>query len=175
MLYNLCGIPSLFKGQSGEKMVEKNFLDVIKRITKQLNNRNIQWALTGSTNFALQGLPIIPNDIDIQTDKDGAYEIENIFKAYSNKSVEYSSNGLIRSHFGSLIIEEISVEIMGDLEKLVEGKWEKPPDLNKIIEILCIEDINLPVLALAYEAEAYMKLGRTSKANILYKHIKQHQ
>lgn len=79
-------------------------------MTNQLNNQNLKWAITGSTNFALQDLPFTPNDLDIQTDKDGAYKIEKIFKLYSNKPVEFSSNGLIRSHFGSLIIEGTSVK-----------------------------------------------------------------
>jgi hypothetical protein len=60
------------------KMIEKNYLHLIKRISKQLSSQNIKWALTGSTSFAMQGVPITPNDIDIQTDKDGAYTRSSI-------------------------------------------------------------------------------------------------
>lgn len=148
-----------------------DYLQVIKTIAKQLSNEDVKWAITGSANFALQGVPITPADIDIQTDKYSAYKIENIFKEHSYKLVRFSSKGLIRSHFGALCIEGIRVEIMGDIEKLVEGKWEETPDLNEIIKIIIIDDVNIPVLSLEYEAEAYMKLGRENKAKILHDFI----
>lgn len=45
------------------------------------------------------------------------------------------------------------------------------PDLNEIIKIIIIDDVNIPVLSLEYEAEAYMKLGRENKAKILHDFI----
>ncbi|MFC6233223.1 nucleotidyltransferase domain-containing protein, partial [Paenibacillus allorhizosphaerae] len=50
---------------------------VLELIYERLSMTQINWALTGSTSFALQGLPYEPGDIDIQTDQQGAYEIES--------------------------------------------------------------------------------------------------
>ena len=48
--------------------------------------------------------------------------IENIFPEFVNKKVSYSSTGEISSYFGSLIIDGVKIEIMGDVAKLVQGK-----------------------------------------------------
>lgn len=61
---------------------------------------------------------------------------------------------------------------MGDIEKIVDGHWEKTPDLHHIKRTISIENLDIPVLSLEYEAEAYMKFGRLKKANILYNYIK---
>lgn len=108
------------------KMVGERHLLVLNQLYQRLKNTDIIWAVTGSTSFALQGLPVVPNDIDLQTNKSGAYEIEKIFINNIKKRVEFCSTEKIRSHFGVLVIEGLKVEIMGDIEKYVDGKWEEP-------------------------------------------------
>jgi hypothetical protein len=66
-----------------------------------------------------------PHDIDLQTDVQGAYEIERRFSSQVSRNVGFSSTERIRSHFGSLLVEGLVVEIMGDIQKRREdGTWE---------------------------------------------------
>ena len=153
-------------------MVEKRHLIVLEKIYQRLKNTDIIWAITGSTAFALQGLPDIPNDIDIQTNKSGAYEIEKQFVNNIRKKVEFSSTEKIRSHFGVFVIEGLKVEIMGDIEKIVDGKWEEPIDLTRYRQFVKVNNIDLPVLDLKYEYEAYLKLGRIERCRMLKRWIK---
>lgn len=60
---------------------------------------------------------------------------------------------------------------MGDIEKSVEGRWEKTPDLRQIIRFIRFEDMELPVLSLEYEAQAYHKLGRMDKAEMIMQYV----
>jgi len=55
-----------------EIMLNIAYLKVLRKINVRLNNTSINWVVTGSFSFALQGLPVEPNDIDIQTDKEGS-------------------------------------------------------------------------------------------------------
>ncbi|MCR8632223.1 nucleotidyltransferase domain-containing protein [Paenibacillus radicis (ex Xue et al. 2023)] len=152
-------------------MINSDFVAVLKFLVERLSTSNINWAITGSTSFALQGLHYDPEDIDIQTDKKGAYEIESLFMDHVRRHVGFSSSGFIRSHFGELIINGISVEIIGDIEKIVDGEWEKVPNLNEIKQLVRVFNLELPVLTLEYEAQAYEKLGRKDQAETLLKHI----
>ncbi|MBP1996934.1 nucleotidyltransferase domain-containing protein [Paenibacillus eucommiae] len=152
-------------------MVNLEFISILRLVNELLSTRDIDWAITGSTSFALQGLPFKPDDIDIQTNQQGAYEIESLFKNYIRRPVVYSSNGFIRSHFGELVITGISIEIIGDIEKFVDGVWEKAPNLNEIKKFINVANLKLPVLSLEYEVEAYRKLGREDKAATLFKHL----
>ena len=137
-------------------------------IYDKLNVTNINWVITGSTAFAIQEIPLTPNDIDIQTDKDGAYQIEECFKEFVITKVRLSSNGKISSHFGCLEIHGVKVEIMGDIQKNINGTWEEPINLEKYKTYVELYDMKLPVLDLKYECEAYMKMGGIEKAEILH-------
>lgn len=149
-------------------MINLAFLKVLKKIHSRLSKTDVSWAVTGSLSFALQGVPVKPNDIDIQTDKQGAYEIEKLFSEFVIKRVSFSSTEKICSHFGELEIDGVKVEIMGDVQKRsANGTREPPVDLNRHKRIVKIEGMKVPVLSLEYEYQAYLKLGRKDKAGIL--------
>ncbi|HZU67869.1 MAG TPA: hypothetical protein VFA09_11390 [Ktedonobacteraceae bacterium] len=145
-----------------------SYFKVLRRISSTLQDKPVNWVVTGSCSFALQGVPVIPNDIDLQADLPGALAIEQYLSKYVVRKVKFSTTEKIRSHFGELCIYGIKVEIMGDVQKrLADGTWEKPVDLEQYKRFVEFRGMMIPVLALEYEYEAYMKLGRFEKAEIL--------
>lgn len=144
-------------------------------IHDRLQGTGITWAITGSLGFALQGVPVSPHDIDIQTDESGAYEIERLLDEFVVRRVRFSSAERIRSHFGVLIINAIRVEIMGDIEKRTSnGTWQPIDDLRKYVRFVEIDDMIIPVLSLEYEYEAYGKLDRKDKVRLLRDWLERH-
>lgn len=59
-------------------------------------------AVTGSVGLALQGVPLEPHDVDVQTDEAGAYRIAALFADRVVRPVVFSTKGNIRSLFGAL-------------------------------------------------------------------------
>ena len=116
--------------------IPEKFLTTIKFICEQLQHKtDITWAVTGSLCFALQGIPVVPHDIDLQTDSLSAYKLEQVFTKYSTRKVQYSISEKIRSHFGELMINDIKVEIMGDIQKKTSNNiWEESIDISKYIK-----------------------------------------
>lgn len=140
----------------------------LRIIHDTLSDSDVAWVVTGSAAFALRGMPVSPSDIDIQTDRAGAYRIERRLHQFVVKPVTFSAAERIRSHFGELEIEGVKVEVMGDIEKqLPDGSWEPPPDIDAHLDIVRAADMSVPVLSLEYEAAAYETLGRTERARML--------
>jgi len=151
-------------------MIDPRCLIVLRKLFTRLNNTNINWTVTGSLGFALQGVPIEVHDIDIQSTEEDVYKIERLFSECVIRKVAFSVDEKIRSHFGALMIDGIKVDIMGDIQKKSEdGTWENPPDLNRHKKIVEIEGMHVPVLSLEYEYHAYLKLGRIETAEKLRK------
>lgn len=149
-------------------MISTNHLAVLRKIQTRLQNTGVNWALTGSLAFALQGLPVTVDDIDIQTDDAGAYEIERLFSDFVKHKVRFSTTDKICSHYGILNMDGIDVEIMGDVQKrLADDSWEVPVDLDRHKRFIPFEDGEVPVLSLAYEREAYLKMSRVETAALL--------
>jgi len=154
-------------------MIEMSFAKALRRIRNGLQDKPVNWVVTGSLSFALQGVPVTPNDIDLQTDLAGALAIEQYLSKYTVRKVKFSTTEKIRSHFGELDINGVKVEIMGDVQKRQEdGSWEKPVDLAQHKQYVEFRGMMIPVLALEYEYEAYTKLGRFEKAAMLKEAIK---
>jgi hypothetical protein len=151
-------------------MIDPIFFKVLHKICARLDEINVHWALTGSLNLALQGVPVEVNDIDILTDKAGAYEIENCFCEFVTRKVALSSAERIRSYLGALMIDGVRVEIMGDVQlKRENGSWEEPVDLERNKRTLKIEGIRIPVMSLEHAYQAYVKLRRLKKSEIVRK------
>lgn len=148
-------------------MLPRKHLEVLRKLYSGLKGTSVNWVVTGSVSFCLQGVPVSPNDIDIQTDETSAYEIERLFREYTIKEVKFSSTDRIKSHFGALEIEGVLVEIMGAVQKFYDGEWEEPIDIDKHKKIVTMEEMEIPVLNLGYEAEAYKRFGRLEMAEKL--------
>lgn len=143
---------------------------MLRKIYSLLKNSQIDWALTGSLGFVLHGIEVDVHDIDIQTDERGAYGIGRILARYELESVHFVCSERIRSHFGVFEMDGIRVEIMGALQKLGNAQtWEAPVDVNAHKCFIDVEGMQVPVLSIEYEYQAYLNMGRVEKAEILLK------
>jgi len=149
-------------------MFNPAYFRVLRKIYTRLDNADVNWVVTGSFGLAIQGIPVEPHDIDIQTDEAGAYKIERLFSEFVIKRVVLSSAERIRSHFGALMIDGIKVEIMGDIQRCDDdGTWDEPVNLEHHKRIVEVEGMRTPVLPLEHEYQAYLKMGRIEKAGVL--------
>jgi hypothetical protein len=150
-------------------MIPVQYLQVLKKIVVCLKDISINWVVTGSVGMALQGMPLEVHDIDLQTDKDGAYEIERLFAESVVNPVRNIESDHIRSHLGKFEIAGIQVEVMGDIQKRLENQsWEEPVRVESYRQWVEIDGVQVPVLSLEYEYQAYLRLGKTSQAEKIY-------
>lgn len=158
----------------GKPRISRRHLCALRKIYRLLHRSKINWVVCAGMGLALHGVPVEVHDIDLQTDAAGAYQIERLFAKYVTRRVTFSSTGTIRSHFGALCIEGITVEIIGDMQKRTEGgSWEPAPDLRQYKQFVAVEGMRIPVVCLEYECEAYRKLGRPEKAKLVREWLEQ--
>jgi hypothetical protein len=151
-------------------------IGVLRSIAERLRGADVVWSLTGSTSFWLQGVPVEPHDIDLQTDMDGAYRIQQRLWEFVVCPVRFSTAATIRSHLGTFSMDGIAVEVMGAIQKrLPDGTWEDPVDPRAHRRFIQLDELWLPVLSLTYEAAAYRTLGRHDRADLLTHWLAQHR
>jgi hypothetical protein len=115
--------------------------------------------------MALQGMDLEVHDIDLQSDREGAYGIQALFPEFVSRPVVFSGTERIRSEFGALEIAGVNVDIMGDVQTHpLDGDWAGPPHLPALIRRVEYSGMLLPVLDLEYEYQAYTRMGRPAKA-----------
>jgi hypothetical protein len=149
-------------------MIPPRHLEVLRKICLRLEDCPAVWVVTGSLGMALQGVPVEVHDIDIQTDREGACEIERRLAEFVVRPVGYAESERIRSYLGRLEIDGLQVEVMGDIQKRLEdGNWEEPVQVEPHRRWVEVEGMRVPVLSLEYEAQAYLRLGRYDRARML--------
>ncbi|MBU1117403.1 hypothetical protein KKD37_00380 [Patescibacteria group bacterium] len=154
-------------------MISKENIEVTKIITEKLSHDNINWALIGSSNLALQGVDVRAHDIDILTDKEGALRIGKLLKEFTKEEVGYKESEKFRSYFGKFIINGIDVEIMGDLLVVNPSGdiWDETTNfLDKKIYFQ-IDDTEIPIISLDQEYKAYSRQGKEKKAQKIAERI----
>lgn len=157
-------------------LVPPAHLAALRLLVERLASNDTVWALTGSASFALQGIAVPIHDIDVQTDAASAYRIAELFADVLVRPVVFSGTKRIQSHFGALVLGEITVELMGAVQKrLPDGHWEQPVDVRAHRRFVQLAELTLPVLDLAYEERAYRLLGRVEKADLLRRHLAAHR
>ncbi len=146
-------------------MIPTRVLRVLAILAEKLESSKTSWAVTGSTSLALQGVDLVPNDIDIMTDETGAYNIANLFKEHIVSPVRFKRSPKYESHFGRLEVDGVTIEIMGNLRVFRGGQWSPimTPQTREV-ENIEVENQKVPVISLASQNDSgYLKerLGRT--------------
>jgi hypothetical protein len=142
--------------------VNQKIKEAIKLICARLRGKKIKWVLVGSTSLALQGVKIKPKDIDILTDKEGAFKIEKLFEECKVRviPVKLSHSKLFKSYFGKFKLNDVKFEVMGDLKERVGNKWVSFSARLKSPKIVKLEGMEIPVSPLQEQLKSYSKLGR---------------
>lgn len=152
-------------------MIDTIIVKALQKIYIELINpdrKPIDWAVTGSLGLVLHGMQLEIHDIDIQTDKEGAYEIERRLVNHLVKIVHFRASERIRSHFGVFEINGIRVELMGDMQHLIgDQKWEEPVKVETCRDWVEYDDMQIPVVTLEHEVKAYQLYGRIEKAEMI--------
>ncbi|NOY97582.1 MAG: hypothetical protein GXP40_00045 [Chloroflexi bacterium] len=136
----------------------------LETVLARIPPADVLWALTGSAGLRLQGVDIPVHDLDLQSDRLGVYEMERRLDGFIRTPVHLWESENVRSWDGKAEIAGVEVELIGDMaHRNPDGAWGAPPDIAMRIFVTW-RDQRVPVLPLAYEAGAYVKMGRAEKA-----------
>jgi hypothetical protein len=148
--------------------IGERHLGVLRKLHERLQGPGVAWAITGSLHLALRGLPVEVRDIDVRTDEAGAYEMERLFRPYVTRPVALRRDEAIRSHYGQLMIDGITVDVMGDVElRDAKGRWQATAALDSEMEFVKVAGLRIPVRSMEAEHQAYERLGRVEKAQMV--------
>jgi len=140
-------------------MIDSKIITALRIICDKLTQRDIRWVLMGSTSLTLQGVNVAPQDIDILTDKDGAYKINELLKDYEIQPVEYRQSRRLRSYLGEFRISNVKVEVMGNYEEKVKRQWQSLESRLVSPPIIWFAGMRLPVSPLRAQLLSYESSG----------------
>jgi hypothetical protein len=149
--------------------IPESHLRALRLLCARLPLDRVNWALTGSVGHRLQGVDVAVHDLDVQTDEAGAWQAARAMSEYVVKPVKERESERIKSIFGVLRVDDVTVELMGRLQKRPgpDAPWGPATDPHDHVVLVNRYGLQIPVLSLAYEAGAYDAMGRHDRAALL--------
>ena len=137
----------------------------LARLAAAARTTDIAWTLSGSLGLYLQGMPLSPRDIDVETDAAGAAFFARHFAAETTRPIAYGEEGIMRSTFGVVTLEGTAVDIVGELEVRIgePAAWVRS---GHHLRTTWVErdGLRLPVLAADEEHAWTVRIGRNERA-----------
>jgi len=142
-----------------------DIIPILTMIHDRLKYKRIKWMLGGSASLFLHGTVEKVGDIDILTDKEGAFKICEVFKEHIIKPVQFRESRIMRSYWGQLKIRNVKIDVMGDFCEKIKGKWINISHKRlSSPEFKRINNVRIPVSSLKHHLESYKVLGRKKDA-----------
>jgi len=147
-------------------MITEEYKKAIFELSELLIQNNIKYAITGSTNLALQGITIIPRDIDIILFKEDLNRIIKIFP-------KYLKTGMRKMAGKDGDVWEILLDIDGvEIQFFSESQGIYHSALYENCHCLDMNDRLIYCLPLKEELKIYKDKGKDEKAEMIWKFLK---
>ena len=158
--------------------INETLKQAIKTLSQKLKGQNIEWALIGSANLAIQGMNVKPNDIDIITSRKNISRIKQLLKEYSPALEKKQPAKTGKEWIGTDWFYELKLKI-NNTEVQIIGESEKDIYYSRIRKgrtlMVKIDDFDVPCQTLQAEMEAYEARKRTEKAKMIREFLAKQQ
>lgn len=134
--------------------------NIIKLLVERLSDKDISWALIGSTNLSLQGIEVNPLDIDIITDFAGFNAIVDLMQKKVDGFAGYVESGKIASYYVKLCINNTYIDVFSNIKNMIDDQYlDIHFDWQENIKIFNLSGFKVPVMSLIFERKVYKMIG----------------
>lgn len=150
-------------------LLPERITQVLRVICPILNDARVEWATSGSLALALHGMPVVPKDVVLQTDRLGAEQVAQLLAEYLiHPPGLHLGVHLIRAYMVQLKIGGLEVEVMGNLEfQSPDGRWSPAPDFRQKRSTVDHLGLSIPVVSLEFLLALYTQLQRPGRAALI--------
>jgi len=147
-------------------MLPDKFKKSLKFVYSKLKDKNLSWAVVGSANMSLQGIDIIPKDLDIITTPKDLVIFEKFFKNNIIKPICKKSpnkQDYPEVYELKLDINGIEIHVFGEHGADIYKSRLK----QKNIIHFNLDNLKIPCLSLKSDVSAYSELKRDKRIKLI--------
>ncbi|MCX6773653.1 MAG: hypothetical protein NTY68_01490 [Candidatus Micrarchaeota archaeon] len=142
-------------------MINEDYKKAIFEISELLIQNSIKYAITGSTNLALQGIPIIPQDIDIVVEYEDLQKMVKIFPKYLKTGMRKMETKHGEAWEVLLDMDGVEVQFFAEMQ----GEYHSA--LYENSHSIEMDDRLIYCLPLRQEMKIYEDMGKKDKAKMI--------
>ncbi|MBN8562307.1 MAG: hypothetical protein J0L70_17390 [Leptolyngbya sp. UWPOB_LEPTO1] len=143
-------------------------ISTVEQIVRQLDGLNYSWAIAGGCNLYLRNCLQSTSDIDIITSCDGVISIFAKLEKYAKGKPSYSEAENVRSAFFQAVMDGCTIEVMGNPENKINGRWIRNTDWMFNVEHILARNMLVPVTTLDYEKRINQELNNWDRVQNIH-------
>lgn len=153
-------------------MISDSILGALKIVAERMQKTSLCWSVIGSTNMALQGMDVEPQDLDIVLRLDDLKKIPEIFSGIIVSDVrELPTITGEPAWEVKMEIEGVTVQILGEKDS---GQYVSKLVAGRTTEVN-VNGLTIPCFTLKAEADAYSETNRKKKAEMIKEFLRSGQ
>ena len=141
--------------------------------SREMDDKNIDWWLTGSCAVCIRGISLQPHDVDIMVDSSDVSRISDIFSDYLIEPI-VDTNGWLTKDFG-VIFKHSRIDIASDPQIVLDDPEpiDCGPYANANLEEVNWKGFSIRVPPLQLSLNANKRRGRNDRVEIIEKYLNQ--
>jgi hypothetical protein len=146
----------------------KDKLTLLSQIAKELNNKNVTWAIGASVLLYFKGIVSEFNDIDIMVAEEDVDVIKEVLLSFGdiqtpNPKVKYKTK-----YFFEFLVDEVDIDVMAGFIIMDKDKeYYFPLKKENIKDFTEIDGIKIPLQSLEEWRTFYQLMGRDEKVHMI--------
>jgi hypothetical protein len=146
----------------------KNKLTVLSHIAKELNHKNVTWAIGASMLLYFKGITSEFHDIDIMVAEEDVEILKDVLSSFGNiqplnPNVQYKTK-----YFLEFNVDGVDIDVMAGFIIINEGKeYYFPLKKESINDYTEVNGIKIPLQSLEEWRNYYKLMGRDEKVKMI--------
>lgn len=146
----------------------KNKLTVLSYIAKELNHKNVTWAIGASMLLYFKGITSEFHDIDIMVAEEDVEILKDVLSSFGNIQPPNANVQYKTKYFFEFNVDGVDIDVMAGFIIINEGKeYYFPLKKESINDYTEVNGIKIPLQSLEEWRNYYKLMGRDEKVKMI--------
>lgn len=143
-------------------------IELLKKIARRFNDKNITWALGASMLLYLKGITSDFHDIDLMIAYSDVEQVKEILSGMGTLQLPNPHPKYRTKVFMEFSINSIDIDVMAGFSILSHNKiYDCSLKESQIVEWITLDDVKIPLQSPQLWCEYYKLMGRNEKVNMI--------
>ena len=143
-------------------------LELLSQIAKELNDRNVAWAIGASMLLYFKGILSDFHDIDIMVSEEDFELVQEVLTSFGELQPPNPNSKYRTKRFGEFVVDDIDIDVMAGFIIMDEDReYYFPLKHEDIKDFTEIAGVKVPLQSLEEWRNYYQLMGRAEKAKLI--------
>ncbi|MDD4079828.1 MAG: hypothetical protein PHP02_00260 [Eubacteriales bacterium] len=146
----------------------ENKLEILSKIARELNRKNVAWAVGGSALLYFKGIVMAFRDIDVMVSEEDAEVAKAVLMPLGSLKASAPNTKYKTKHFYQFVVSGVDIDVMAGFAVINQGReYHFPLEKENIKDCAEANGIRIPLQSVEEWRRYYELMGREDKVKLI--------